>query len=434
MKKRIKVLKNQLDKEINELISKGIDIDDPLVSRQKLISEIVQIELDENLLKFDIRESQDLIKKLREKLDALPLKKLEYLKLERTKEVMTKNYTEFTSRLENAKLNVASLVGKVQILDLASLPKNNLNDNKRNILVGILFGLAAGFGLAFIIEFFDSSVKTIYDIEKHNLSVLGVIPAMNEKIKPTSIIGSLLLKNETKNGTSDRQLITLDSPKSPIAEAYRSLRTTLLYSSTKSEVKSLIVSSAGPGDGKTTTVANLAITLANMGKKTILIDTDLRRPVVNKVFNVDKSPGVTDYLAGYIDDFSKVIVKTGIENLYVVPSGIVPPNPSELLGSERLSDLIKKLENEWDMVLFDSPPLVAVTDATMISKEIDKIVIVVKVGQTENSAFEHTINALKNVSAPIGGIILNAVTESHNYGYYYYYYQYYNYYGQDKKD
>ena len=249
------------------------------------------------LLKFDIKESQDLIIKLREKLDALPLKKLEYLKLERTKEVMTKNYTEFTSRLENAKLNVASLVGKVQILDLASLPNRNLNDNKRNILIGILFGLAAGFGLAFIIEFFDSSVKTLYDIEKHNLSVLGVIPAMNEK--KLNLIPSLDLfysRIQLANGSIERQLITLDSPKSPIAEAYRSLRTTLLYSTTKSEVKSLIVSSAGPGDGKTTTVANLAITLANMGKKTILIDTDLRRPVVNKVFNIDKSPGITDYL------------------------------------------------------------------------------------------------------------------------------------------
>ena len=151
-----------------------------------------------------------------------------------------------------------------------------------------------------------------------------------------------------------------------------------------------------------------------------------------KVFNIDKSPGITDYLTGYVDDFSKVIAKSNINNLYIVPSGVVPPNPSELLGSKKLAELIKKLEGEWDMVLFDSPPLVAVTDATMISKEIDKIIIVVKVGQTENTAFEHTINALKNVSAPIGGIILNAVTESHNYGYYYYYYQYYNYYGQDK--
>ena len=146
-----------------------------------MITEIVQIEQNENLLRFDIKESENLIGLLREKLDALPLKKLEYLKLERTKQVMMANYAEFTSRLENAKLNVASLVGKVQILDLAPLPDTNLNDNKRNILVGILFGLATGFGIAFILEFFDSSVKTIYDIEKHNLSVLGVIPAMIEK-------------------------------------------------------------------------------------------------------------------------------------------------------------------------------------------------------------------------------------------------------------
>ena len=143
---------------------------------------------------------------------------------------------------------------------------------------------------------------------------------MNEK--KLNLIPSLDLsysRNTASKGSIERQLITLDSPKSPIAEAYRSLRTTLLYSATKSEVKSLIVSSAGPGDGKTTTVANLAITLANMGKKTILIDTDLRRPVVNKVFNIDKSPGITDYLAGYINNFSKVIVKSDIKNLHIVP-------------------------------------------------------------------------------------------------------------------
>ena len=179
--------------------------------------------------------------------------------------------------------------------------------------------------------------------------------------------------------------------------------------------------------------SNLAITLANMGKKTLLIDTDLRRPVVNKVFNIDKSPGITEYLTGYVDEFSKVIYESEIQNLFIVPSGIVPPNPSELLGEKKLATLIKKLEKEWDMVLFDSPPLVAVTDATMISKEIDKIIIVVKVGRTEKKAFEHTINSLKNVSAPLGGIVLNAVTEKHNYGGYYYYYQYYNYYGSDKE-
>ena len=194
------------------------------------------------------------------------------------------------------------------------------------------------------------------------------------------------------------------------------------------DTKSILVSSAGPGEGKTTTVANMAITYANLGKKTLLIDTDLRRPVVHKVLELKKEPGITNYLAGATKNFSDLIQKTDIQNLFVVTSGIIPPNPSELLGSDKMALLIKKLEKEWDIVLFDSPPLVAVTDATMISKEIDKIVIVVKVGQTDKGAFSRTVELLNNVKAPIGGVVLNAVTQNSSYGSYYYYYQYYNYY------
>ena len=198
------------------------------------------------------------------------------------------------------------------------------------------------------------------------------------------------------------------------------------------DTKSILVSSAGPGEGKTTTVANMAITYANLGKKTLLIDTDLRRPVVHKVLELKKEPGITNYLAGATKNFSDLIQKTDIQNLFVVTSGIIPPNPSELLGSDKMALLIKKLEKEWDIVLFDSPPLVAVTDATMISKEIDKIVIVVKVGQTDKGAFSRTVELLNNVKAPIGGVVLNAVTQNSSYGSYYYYYQYYNYYGSEK--
>ena len=124
---------------------------------------------------------------------------------------------------------------------------------------------------------------------------------------------------------------------------------------------------------------------------------------------------------------------TDIKNLFAVTSGIIPPNPSELLGSQRMAELINNLEKEWDMILFDSPPLVAVTDATMVSKAIDCIVIVVKVGQTDKKAFEHTIQSLRNVNAPIQGVVLNAVTHKNSYGSYYYYYQYYNYYGSEKE-
>ena len=138
-------------------------------------------------------------------------------------------------------------------------------------------------------------------------------------------------------------------------------------------------------------------------------------------------------MSGSIDNFKDIIQATEIENLYVVTSGIIPPNPSELLGSQRMTDLIRMLEADWDMILFDSPPLVAVTDATMVSKEIDQIVMVVKVGQTDKKAFDHTINSLRNVNAPLGGIILNAVTRKNSYGSYYYYYQYYHYYGSNKE-
>ena len=229
--------------------------------------------------------------------------------------------------------------------------------------------------------------------------------------------------------------MTREDPKSPVSEAYRSLRTSLLYSSSKKEPKSILISSAGPGEGKTTTVANLAITYANLGKRTLLVDTDLRRPVVHKVFELDREPGITTYLSGATDDYNSLVQDCEIDNLSVITAGIIPPNPSELLGSDRMTILVKQLENDWDMVLFDSPPLVAVTDATMISKEIDQIVMVVKVGQTDKKAFAHTLTNLYNVGAPLGGIIMNAVTHKSSYGsyYYYYYYQYYHYYGSDKE-
>ena len=203
----------------------------------------------------------------------------------------------------------------------------------------------------------------------------------------------------------------------------------MLFSTSK-EIKSILVSSAGPGEGKTTTVANLAITYANLGKKTILVDTDLRRPVVHKVFNLDREPGVTNYLSGQTDDYRSLVKNSEIDNLSLMTSGLIPPNPSEMLGSRKMSKFVKLLESDYDMILFDSPPLVAVTDATMISKEIDSIILVIKAGQTDKKAFHHTMANLKNIEAPLDGIVMNAVTSKSNYGsyYYYYYHQYYHYY------
>jgi tyrosine-protein kinase Etk/Wzc len=366
----------------------------------------------------------------------LPPKQLEFSRLQRNNAVLNQNYSLLRQKLEEAKINVASQVGKVQIVDYSRVPGNSGQNHKRTILMGLIFGLGVGIALAFGLEFLDNTIKTTNDIERKNLSVLGIIPSIGEeslKRNKPFFFGGEALSSSKSSRKLKRRLITREDPRSPVSEAYRSLRTSLLYTTADKKIKSILISSAGPGEGKTTTVANLAITYANLGKRTILIDTDLRRPVVHKVLDLNKEPGITDYLSGNTDDFNGLVQPTSIENLSVVPSGIIPPNPSELLGSKRMSDLLKKLENEWDMILLDSPPLVAVTDATMVSKEIDQIVIVVKVGQTDKKAFAHTITSLRNVQAPLGGVILNAVTHKNSYGSYYYYYQYYHYYSSEKE-
>ena len=323
----------------------------------------------------------------------------------------------------------------MQILDVAQKPKRPISpDHNKDIIFGLIISIFFSGLLITIIEFFDVSLKSPNDIKKYGLVILGIIPSIgnyssqkNSFFKTSKIIGGSGSRNVK------RRLITKEDPRSPVSEAYRSLRTSLIYADIDKKTKSILVSSAGPGEGKTTTVANMAITYANLGKKTLLIDTDLRRPVVHKVLDLKKEPGITDYLVRTKIDFESLVQKTDIENLYVVTSGIIPPNPSEILGSKKMTNLIAELEQSWDIILFDSPPLVAVTDATMISKEIDKIIVVVKVGQTDKKAFEHTINSLKNVSSPIGGVVLNAVDNKNSYGSYYYYYQYYNYYGSDSK-
>jgi len=435
LQQKLESLKIELDDKVNLLIAQGITVQDPLKARQIIISQLLNLESEIEgfeLRKFEINKMIELFNK---KLNTLPDKQMELARLNRDTEILNQNYGYLRQKLEEAKLNLVAQVGDAQFLDSAKMPFRPSSPNHRkNILAGFGIAFILSLILVFIIEFLDNTLKTIDEIEKYNLTVLGIIPSIGD----ADLINRrnfLFWKSRSRSNKGiKRRLITREDPKSPVAEAYRSLRTNMLYSSS-GEVKSLLVSSAGPGEGKTTTVANLAITYANLGKRTLLVDTDLRRPVVHKVFNLDREPGVTNFISGQTDDYKKLIKETEIENLYIVTSGIIPPNPSEILGSERMLNLVKSLESDWDIVLFDSPPLVAVTDANMISKEIDRIVLVIKVGQTDKKAFHHTIANLKNIQAPLGGIIMNAVTNKSSYGsyYYYYYHQYYHYYGSNKE-
>ncbi len=434
--KKIKSLKEQLSNKMKSLIAQGVSVANPLEYRQELIARVLELDANTFGQTASSKEYKKLIDNYNERLTELPSKQLKFARLEREYNVLSENYIFMRSKLEEAKIKLASESGKIDIVDMALKPsKPSSPIHSRNILLGLVLGLGSGIGLSLSRELLDNTVKSVDDIQKYNLSVLGIIPSIGNSQYQDKLI-SFFKDNRVMTASESRKLtrhlITRENPKSPVSEAYRSLRTSITYASADKKVKSILVSSSGPGEGKTTTVANLAITFANLGKRTLLIDTDLRRPVVHKVFNCSRDNGITSYLSGIEEDFNNIIQETNIDNLFVVTSGIIPPNPSELIGSQRMTKLIKKLEEEWDMVLFDSPPLVAVTDATMISKEIDQIIMVVKAGHTDKKAFNHTVSSLRNVKAPLGGIILNAVTNKNSYGSYYYYYQYYHYYGSEK--
>ncbi|MED2972864.1 CpsD/CapB family tyrosine-protein kinase [Fictibacillus sp. B-59209] len=224
---------------------------------------------------------------------------------------------------------------------------------------------------------------------------------------------------KTISNLTQRSLITHNNPKSPISEQYRTIRTNIQFSSIDTDYKTLMVTSAGPGEGKSTTVANLAVVLAQQGKSVLLVDGDLRKPTVHYTFKVSNIQGVTNVLTRQIT-LEDAVQETNVEDLYVLPSGPVPPNPSELLNSKAMEVLVEEANNKYDYVLFDSPPVLAVTDAQVLSSRCDGVVLVTSSGKTEKEEALKAKELLENANAKILGVVLNG-KETNDSSYYYYY-------------
>ncbi len=214
-------------------------------------------------------------------------------------------------------------------------------------------------------------------------------------------------------------LITLTDPRAPAAEAYRTLRTNLYFSSLDRALETLLVTSAAPGDGKSTTLGNLAVTMAQGEKRTILVDADLRRPALHKLFGVSNSQGLTTMIVDESALADPPLVETGVENLWLLPSGPLPPNPAEILGSRRLEDIIAALKTRADVILFDAPPVVAVTDAVVLGTKVDGVLLVFSAGKTRR---EHALRAkemLERVQVRLVGAVLNNASPDQSMGSYY---------------
>lgn len=217
--------------------------------------------------------------------------------------------------------------------------------------------------------------------------------------------------------------IVIQDPKSPITESYKTLRSNILFSSLDKKIQTIVVTSSGPGEGKSTTSANLAIVMAQAGNKTILIDCDLRKPTVHKAFGISNQVGLSNLLIGE-SKLPNVVQKTSEENLHVLTLGVRPPNPSELLGSEKMKNFVHSLKETYDYIILDTPPVIVVTDALILSQYADGCLLVVAAGEAHRDAVVKAKRLLENVNGNILGIVLNKldIEKDKYYGYYNYYY------------
>ena len=226
-------------------------------------------------------------------------------------------------------------------------------------------------------------------------------------------------KQEMHNSTK-RNLITTLNPKSPISEQYRTIRTNIQFSMVDKEFKTLACTSAMPRDGKSTTIANLAVTLAQQGQEVLLIDADLRKPTLHHIMEVNNRYGLTSLLTKKVTPETAIFPTPRANNLYVLPSGPIPPNPSELLGSKMMEDLILELSEEYDLILFDTPPVLAVTDAQVLGSRCDGVILVLRSHQTEKKELVKAKELLDRTNVNVIGAIINEVDQKEvNYGYYY---------------
>jgi tyrosine-protein kinase Etk/Wzc len=261
-------------------------------------------------------------------------------------------------------------------------------------------------------------LKSIEDVERLGFPVLGSIPLITPRqaIKPGNNANGPAMLIESR-------LITHLQPNSPVSESYRTLRTNIQYSNVDKPSKTILVTSPGPGEGKSTSVANLAITFAQMGARALLIDTDLRRPVLHGLFGFRRNEGLTNVLVGALP-IQAAIRQTKIKNLYLLPSGTIPKNPSEFLASKTMQRLIKKISARFDIVLLDSPPVIAVTDSAVLASHLDGVILVIRSEKTDRDGLLRSVTLMKNVNAKILGVLVNGLDIHHRYGSYYKYYTY----------
>jgi capsular exopolysaccharide synthesis family protein len=438
--------------------AKNINLSGPIETR--LVN--LQFQLSELLQKYTekypaVMQLKEQIKDLEGQLKGFSGQELDYARLTRENEANKKLYTLLKERLEEARISEAQKVSDISLVDPAIMPDSPVSGGTDIVVfIGGLLGLALGIAFAFVVETLDTSIGTIEDVESViKLPVLGVIPSMVSELYPNRGLFDRVKRRifPLKKSEAEEKLVRLIShykPQSAVAEAYRNIYTNLKISPSN---KAILVTSSNPGEGKSTIVTNLGIVMGQTGLKVVLVSTDLRRPVLSKTFGVAKEPGLYEFVTGAanLDEvlksiadimvgeikFEEILKTPGIENISIISSGHLIPNPVEILESKNMTKLVEDLKNRFDVIIFDAPPVLSVTDASLIAPRMDSVVIAYEIGRTSREALLRSKIQLESLGAKVAGVILNhtkAQTEGITpYHYYHYKYTYKTEEGREKK-
>jgi tyrosine-protein kinase Etk/Wzc len=361
------------------------------------------------------------------KLSRFPRAEQTLMELQREVAVNTEAYQMLMRKHQEALIKEADKVQELSVVEesTAAVARHTPGRILRS-LVGLIVGLLLGLVAAFLAETLDTSIGSIEDVEEYlGLPVIGVVP----HIDPDSTRHEILQRNPTLASDPNLEglgaLVTQFAPQSPAAEAFRSLRTNIEFSRIGKAGRTFLFTSASPSEGKSTTVANLGVAMAQMGMKTLVWDCDLRSPSINRIFGVPREPGFTHVALGMnrLDDvlhrFSEVflgrvdmqsmLTSAGLENLRILTAGALPPNPSELLASPLFTDFVVEVASRFDVILIDAPPILPVTDAVVLSTRVDGVVLVYQLGRIGRAVLKRAKTHLDNVHAAIRGIVLNDV-------------------------
>jgi len=358
----------------------------------------------------------------------LPQDILEYMNIFREKSVLLKKIDILIDKNETIQIEMAAESGGVKIIDEPRVPDLPIPQHRgRKLAAVFILAILIGFGMAYIVDIFDNTVQGEVDIiSKFNLPVFGSVPVLNLRSYRIRRQGTMPLLSEGGNGQTEVTLLSYHSESSPVAEAYRSIRTAILFSARERQQKSFVISSAVAGEGKSLTTFNLGVSFAQGGTRTLVVDADLRRSSLHKLTGLDRSPGLTDYLYGNVN-LDEILLPCSVENLTLIPAGIKATNPADLLASHKMRQFLDEISPLYDIILFDTPPVTPCMDSRNLANLVGGMIYIVRAEMTKLNILEHSFSLANRVSVDILGVIVNYASFRYGYGYYYLYHRYHSY-------